>query len=393
MQTNPQKNQQVYLDFNATSSLDSGLVEAIPGALKYWGNASSIHWAGQNSKTVLREARQNLAMALSISPLEIVFTSGGSESNTTVIKGVFDELKNSSRNEYITTQVEHPSIIKTFQSLEALGAKVHYLKVSRSGELDMAQLNSLLSEKTALVSVMAANNETGVIFPVKEISRLAKAVGAKMHSDCVQAFGKIPLNLKDLDVDFASISGHKFYSLKGTGLLYCKKGNTLPSLILGGGQERHRRGGTENILGIFAMGFMAKKIDQVAIQQERLSNLRDKFESRVLAEISQVSVNHAKALRLPNTSSLIVKDVDGESLLMSLDVQGYAVSTGAACSSGNPEPSPVLLAIGLTRDEAQNSLRVSFGWCTTEAEVSAFIEVMKEVVTRLRKIKKEAEAV
>lgn len=388
-----QKTPHVYLDFNATSSLDPRLVEAIPQALTAWGNPSSIHWAGQNSKTVLREARQSLAQALSTSPLEIVFTSGGSESNNTVIKGVFAESKNSTRTEYITTQIEHPSVIKTFEYLETLGAKVHYLKVSRAGEIDLEQYQAVLSEKTALVSVMRANNETGLLLPVKEMAALAKAKGALFHADCVQAFGKIPLDLKDLGVDFASISGHKFYSLKGSGLLYCKKGHTLPSLIFGGRQERQRRGGTENMLGIFAMGFMASKISEVEMQKERLEKLRNSFETKVLSEISQVSVNHDKAPRLPNTSSLVVKDVDGESLLMSLDVKGFAVSTGAACSSGNPEPSPVLLAIGLSRDEAQNSLRVSFGWTTTEAQVQDFIEAMKEVVARLRKIKQEAEAV
>lgn len=388
-----EKTPHIYLDFNATSSLDPSLAAAIPNALSAWGNPSSIHWAGRNSKAILREARQSIANALSVSSLEIVFTSGGSESNNTVIKGIYEENKNSNRTEYITTEIEHPSVMKTFEYLETLGAKVHYLKVSKKGLIDLEQYEKVLSEKTALVSVMFANNETGVILPVKEMAVQAHAKGALFHSDCVQAFGKIPLSLKDLGVDFASMSGHKFYALKGIGVLYCKKGQTVPSLILGGGQERHRRGGTENILGIYSMGFMAQKISEVEIQKERIEKLRNSFEARLLAEISEVSVNHSEVQRLPNTSSLIIPGVDGESMLMSLDVKGFAVSTGAACSSGNPEPSPVLLAIGLTRDQAQNSLRVSFGWTTTSDQVDKFIEAIKEVVIRLRKIKAEAEAV
>jgi cysteine desulfurase len=197
-------------------------------------------------------------------------------------------------------------------------------------------------------------------------------------------FGKLPLDVKDLDVDFASFSGHKFYSVKGTGVLYVKKGGNVSSLVQGGAQERHRRGGTENTLGIGALGVAVRRMEQVAEKAKELSALRDYMEARILNEISEVTLTAAETVRLPNTSSLVLKGVDGETMLMSLDIQGYAVSTGAACSSGNPEPSPVLLAMGLTRAEAQNSLRLSLGWDTTQNEIDGFIEALKNVVQRLR---------
>ena len=384
-------NSKHYFDHNATSPLSAKVAEQVPSFLAEWGNPSSIHFASRGPKTIIRETRQNLATALGVSPLEFIFTSGGSESNNTVLQGLWHELKisGSDKNEWITTEVEHPSIMKTMKMLEQWGAQVHYLKVNRDGQIDLEQYQNLLSQKTALVSVMYANNETGVIFPIQKMADMAHQAGALFHSDCVQAFGKIELNLKDLHVDFASFSAHKFYSLKGTGVLFAKKGTSFESLIQGGGQERHRRGGTENTLGIASLGVMVQELKNVKVQSERMKSLRDHFEKRVITEISDVCVTSSSASRLPNTSSLVLKGCDGETMLMSLDIQGYAVSTGAACSSGSPEPSPVLLAIGLTRGEAQNSLRVSFGWENTLSEVDEFVDVLKKVVTRLRSIEDE----
>jgi cysteine desulfurase len=377
---------QIYLDHNATTPLSTKVLTRLPEALAFWGNPSSIHWAGQQVKTLLRTARQSLAQGLGVSPLELVFTAGGSESNNTVIKGVFHHFKNSDRTEYITTDIEHPSVIKAFQWIEEQGAKVHFLKVNRSGEIDLARYRQILSSNTALVSVMAANNETGVLFPIREMAKEAHTAGALFHSDCVQMFGKLPLNLKELDLDFASISAHKFYALKGTGVLYSKKGNQVPPLVHGGGQERHRRGGTENTPGIFALGVMAGELSKVSEMAREVAALRDHLEKRVLHEIPNVTVTHGKALRLPNTSSLVLQDVDGETLLMSLDVKGFAVSTGAACSSGSPEPSPVLTAVGLEPKEAQSSLRVSLGWESTPEEIDDFVDVLKATVERLREL-------
>lgn len=376
----------VYLDHNATTPPSREVRALIHDSLDNWGNASSIHFSGRRPKSMLREARQNLARLLKVDPLELVFTSGGSESNNAVIKSVFDS---SSRSEFITSQIEHPSVIKSFRYLEALGAKVHFVPVSRDGELDLEFYQSVLSEETALVSIMLANNETGTILPVRELAEMAHAKGALFHSDCVQALGKLPVNLQDLGVDFATFSAHKFYALKGTGLLYIKRNTPFEPLVHGGGQERHRRGGTENTLGIFALGVQARKLGLVADQMKRVQLLRDHFESRVLRDIPDAQVTAKNGPRLPNTSSLVIAGVDGETLLMSLDLKGYAVSTGAACSSGNPEPSPVLLAMGLTRDEAQSSLRVSLGWETSFEDLDGFFETLRETVRRLRRLSEQ----
>lgn len=376
----------IYFDHNATTPIFGDVVARLPQALESWGNPSSIHFASRGPKAILRESRQKLATLLGTQSLELIFTSGGSESNNTVIRGVFENCKNSERKEFITSAVEHPSVLKTFQWLETQGAKVHYLAVDLNGNIDLETYRKVLSTKTALVSVMFANNETGVVFPIQEMTKLAHNQGALFHTDAVQALGKVSLNLKELGVDFASFSAHKFYAIKGTGVLYVKTGYELPPLIFGGAQERRRRGGTENVLGIFALGVMAEKKDLIAEKAKELEVLRNHFESEVLKRISLVTVNHQAANRLSNTSSLIIQGVDGETMLMSLDLLGFGVSTGAACSSGNPEPSPVLLAIGLTREQAQNSLRVSLGWETTRAQVDEFVVALVEVVERLRAI-------
>lgn len=376
-----------YLDFNATTPLSLEVAGKVPEVLQIWGNPSSIHWAGQATKTVLREARQNVAAALGVSPLELIFTSGGSEANNTVLQSFFEKSRDLERNEFITTEIEHPSILKALAHLRELGAVVHTISIDREGQLDWEHFQTVLSEKTALVSMMLANNETGLLLPIREIAEKAHAVGAKMHTDAVQALGKIPLNLQELGVDFASFSAHKFYALKGIGVLYSKKGNDLRPLIFGGGQERHRRGGTENTLGIWSLGFMTGKHAEIARKAECVRFLRDHLEARITSEISNVKITHGNASRLPNTSSLVISGIDGETLLMSLDVKGYAVSTGAACSSGSPEPSPVLLSLGLSRDEAQSSLRVSLGWTTTQEEIESFVDTLKGVVERLRELK------
>lgn len=374
----------VYLDSNATTGLSAELQSQLPAFLREFGNPSSIHWASRGPKTVLRETRQELAKQLGCHPLELVFTSGGSESNNTVIRMAFEAFAHTERGEFITSQVEHPSVIKAFQHLETLGAVVHYVPVDLDGQLDLDFFNSHLSERTALVSIMLANNETGTIFPVKALAEKAHAVGALFHSDCVQALGKIPLRLQDLGVDYASFSAHKFYALKGSGILYAKRGAPYVSMIHGGGQERHRRGGTENTLGIFALGLQARRLGETAEHAEQMKDLRDYFEMKLARDISGVKVTAKNGPRLPNTSSLVIPGVDGETLLMSLDLKGYAVSTGAACSSGNPEPSPVLLAMGLSREEAQSSLRVSLGWETTVEEIDAFLLTLKKTVEHLR---------
>lgn len=381
-----EKKSPIYLDFNATSPIASEIAENIGPVLAAWGNPSSIHWAGQQTKKIIREARLSLAKALNISPLEIVFTSGGSEANNTVLLSVFEKNQGSNRNQFITSAIEHPSVLKTLEKLEGKGAIVHRIEINSAGELNWTHFKKVLGPQTALVSMMLANNETGLILPIEEITRLSHAAGAQVHTDAVQALGKIPVDLEQLKVDYASFSAHKFYALKGCGFLFSRKGNDLQALILGGGQERHRRSGTENTVGIWAMGKVAERALEIPLQAERLQVLRDQMEKKIKIEITSVQVNHQKNNRLPNTSSLVIAGVDGETLLMSLDVKGFAVSTGAACSSGNPEPNPVLLSLGLSREEAQASLRVSFGWTTTADQVQDFVEALKSVVIRLREL-------
>lgn len=383
---NVQSQTQYYFDCNATSPVSPEVLSRLGDWALQWGNPSSIHWAGRKPKALLREARGHLAQELAVSPLELIFTSGGSESNATVLKSIF---ASATKNHFITSAVEHPSVLKTMNALFALGARVDFIPVSKSGFLDLDFFKEKLNYQTALVSVMAANNETGHLFPIAKITELAHQKEALVHTDAVQALGKIPVDLKVWNVDYASFSAHKFYALKGTGLLYAKRGAPLEALILGGGQERHRRGGTENVLGIAAFGHMAGFLNLTIQKQKEIESLRDHFEARVAAEISGVKITGKRAPRLANTSSLVIAAIDGETLLMSLDLQGYAVSTGAACSSGNPEPSPVLLAMGLTREEAQSSLRISLGWGQTLNEVDGFVDVLKAIVFRLRKIQVE----
>ncbi|MES2965903.1 MAG: cysteine desulfurase family protein [Bdellovibrionota bacterium] len=382
----------VYLDHNATTPIARRVRERVPGWLELWGNPSSIHQSGRGPKTLMRDSRETIANYLGVNPLELVFTSGGSEANNLALKGVFESFQKPElyarefRNRYLISSVEHPSIKRTAEYLRSRGAIVETIPVKRNGEIDLAAYETLLTKETALVSVMLANNETGVVHPIKEMAALARSRGALFHTDGVQALGKIEFSLKELGVDLASFSGHKFYALKGAGVLFVKRGVQLESLIHGGGQERHRRGGTENMLAIASLASMCEMSAEVPLRAREMEVLRDHFESRVLEEIPLTSVTAHESTRLPNTSSLLIPGVDGEILLMNLDLRGFSVSTGAACSSGSPEPSPTLLAMGLTRAEAQSSLRVGLGWSTTREEIDRFVETLKDVVRHLRAI-------
>ncbi len=390
----------VYFDNNATTPLDQSLKAELWSIMDLWGNPSSIHWAGQSVKGVIRKSRQQIAHALSISPLEIIFTSGGSEANSTAIRSIFHEIyeqkksaeQSLAKQEFITSTVEHPSVKKAFQWIESQGYPVHWIGFDKAGHFDFAKFESVLNEKTALVSVMLVNNETGLINPIQEIARRAKEFGAWVHTDAVQAFSKTPVDIKSLGVHYASFSGHKFYALKGSGFLFAEKGAPLYPLVFGGGQERHRRGGTENSLGIFSMGYMAEKISNSSFfrsQLEKISSLRDHFEKRVLTEIPDVIINHQSSHRVGSTSSVVIRGAEGEALLMALDMKGFAISTGSACSSGSSLPSACLLAYGLTLDEARNTLRVSFGWQNEKDEVDAFVDELKKIVERLRHLQQQ----
>ncbi|MBL7543628.1 MAG: cysteine desulfurase [Bdellovibrionaceae bacterium] len=380
----------VYLDHNATTPVDTSLYEFIPNWLSQFGNPSSIHQASRGPRTLIREARHHIAETLGVSPLEIVFNSGASEGNNSIIKSVWDR-KGVERNEFICSSVEHPSVMKAMQAIQKKGAVIHWIPVNRDGELDMAFVQRVLSHKTALISVMSANNETGTLFPVAQLVPLARAAGALIHSDCVQVFGKQALNLKELGVDYATFSGHKFYALKGSGFMYLKKTAPFVSLIDGGAQERFRRGGTENTLGVAAMGHIVQKMKSINLTGvwADIQSHRDFFETEVRTHIPGVHVTAQKSPRLGNTSHVMIQGIDAETLLINLDLDGFFVSTGAACSSGNPEPSPVLLSMGFSRQEAQTSLRISLGWNSKRSDMERFVERLKDIVARLRQMKKE----
>ena len=287
--------------------------------------------------------------------------------------------------------MEHPSILQQREVLEAMGFEVLKIPVNLQGEYDLDFYGQALNEKTALVSVMLANNEIGVLAPLQEMAEKAKTLGAFFHSDMVQGLGKIPFSLETLRVDMASFSSHKIYAMKGAGALYVKKGTPFSSLTRGGSQERGRRAGTENLAAIASFAFMADQINPLEVEQ-KLKPLRDGFETWITKHIAGVSILGQNSPRLPNTSCFLVDSVSGESLLMNLDIRGHSVGTGAACSSGNPEPSPVLLALGLSRSQAQSSLRISLGKETTEDQLMSLAENLKEVVEYLRGLNSMDEA-
>lgn len=380
----------IYFDHNATTPVDQSLLPLVDTWIKEWANPSSIYSISRNPKKILREARASIANKLGVHPLEIIFTSGGSESNNLAIKGLVNYFKKTNKDTILSSSVEHPSVLKTFKYLGLQGMNVHFIPANKSGDLDQDFLiDKLKNNKVGLVSVMAANNETGILHPISVISELAHSHGALMHTDAVQLMGKTVFDFKSMGVDLASFSAHKFYSLKGAGFLYCRKGLPLESLIHGGGQERSRRAGTENTLAIAAMKHMVDHLIQIESKLSEVQKVRDYFESEVVLNISNVEITAQKPNRLVNTSHLIIEGVDGENLLMNLDLKGFNVSTGAACSAGSPEPSPALLAMGFTRAEAQSSLRVSFGQSNTMNEVDLFIATLKEVVPYLREIKNQ----
>ena len=376
----------VYLDHNATTAPRPLAIKEAKTALKFWGNPSSVHQTARYAKALQWSARQNLSRFLDCHPLEIIFTSGASESNNHALKALFQNPSQNNRNELIISSVEHPSVLSVADFLSRKGVKVHKIPVSKQGLLDEDFFTEHLSEKTLLVSIMAANNETGVLFPIKKLAQKAQQKGALFHSDMVQLLGKHNLSLKDWAVDLASFSAHKFYGLKGCGLLYCKKGIPLESFIHGGPQERGRRAGTENLPGIAAFGAVAKEGYKILKKHKQIKILRDEMEKDILSSLSGVQVVGAKSPRLNNTSCLLISGVDGETLLMNLDLKGIAVSVGSACGSGKMESSAVLTAMGWGVPSSFGSVRISLGYGTSKKQVSYFKKIFIKTVNRLRQL-------
>ncbi|MBI5598475.1 MAG: cysteine desulfurase NifS [Deltaproteobacteria bacterium] len=375
----------IYFDHNATTPVQAEVFEAmLPFLRDEWGNPSSIHWAGRAPRKAVEEARDKVCRFLNCSAAELIFTSSGSESDNLAIKGTAF-AKKSKGNHIITTKVEHPAVLNTCKYLEREGFEVTYLGVDADGMLSLDELRAAIRPQTILITIMYVNNETGVIFPVDEIGKIAEVHAVTFHTDAVQAAGKLPLDVKLLRCDLLSISGHKLYAPKGVGALYVKKGARLIPLIHGGHHERNRRGGTENVSGIAGLGraceIAARDMDK---ETERLGRLKHRLERGLMDRIPHVKLNGHSEKRIANTANLSFEFVEGESLLLNLDMIGIAASSGSACTSGSLEPSHVLVSMGLTPEISHGSVRFSLGRANTEEEVDYLIEKMPPIVERMR---------
>jgi cysteine desulfurase len=376
----------IYLDHNATTPVDPAVLDAmLPYFSAEFGNASSIHTFGQRSRAAVETAREQVAALLNARPQEIVFTSGGTESDNHAIFGM--ALQSATSSHIITTTIEHEAVLNACQAMEKRGVGVTYLGVNRDGQIDPEELRLAIRPETVLVTVMHANNELGTIQPLDEIGRIAAEAEVYFHTDAVQSAGKIRIDVKALQLDLLSISGHKFYAPKGVGALFIKSGTKLQQLLYGGHHQRGFRPGTENVAGIVGLG-KAAEIARLSLEQDaaRISRLRDALEQGLLARIPDARVNAAHAPRTPNTTNITFAGLEGEALIIALDLKGVACSTGAACSSGAVEPSHVLTAIGLSAAEARASIRFSLGRLTTESEIAAALEIVPAAVAQLRSI-------
>ena len=377
------KDRRVYVDYNATTPLRSEVKDAIVFDLDIYGNASSLHTSGRQARARVEEARKAIALLLGSDPASIIFTSGGSESNNAVFQ-TMRQLQ-SDRNEFITTQIEHPCVLNSAEFTKEQGFKVHFIPVDEYGKIKMEALKAALSEKTLFVSVMMANNEIGTIQDIKEITRLAKEAGAYCHTDAVQALGKIPVDVKDMGIDYLTVSAHKIYGPKGIGALYIKKDAPFLPLIHGGHQEEGLRAGTYNNLGILGFGKAAelarRDLDEY---QKKISALRDKLRDGLLNKIPDIKINGHPVDILPNTLNVSFAGAEGEAILLSMDIEGIEASTGSACASGSLEPSHVLLATGIGPELAHGSIRFSLGWQTTGEDVDYIIEKLPPIIKRLR---------
>jgi cysteine desulfurase len=383
----------IYLDNNATTQLDPAVIEEMqPFLTKYYGNPSSGYGFAAIARRAIDLARERLAALLGCEPTEIVFTSGGTESNNAVINS---GLQFEARGKHvITSAVEHSAVLRPCQDLAQRGCDVTFLCVDQDGTLDLTELEGAIRPGTALVSIMWANNETGVIFPIEKIAEICRQKGALFHTDAVQATGKIPMRLRDTTINFLSLSAHKFHGPKGVGALYVSRRTRFSPLIAGGGQENGRRGGTENVASIVGLGKAAElALKYLAEGQCNIRSLRDRFEKSVLKVVSGASVNGAGAARLPNTSSFSFEDIESPAALLLLDRQGICCSAGSACRTGSQEASHVLRAMNPSGDGARRSLRFSFGRFNADAEIDRAIEVVPRVIEKLRHLSPAREPV
>jgi cysteine desulfurase len=377
----------IYMDHNATTPLREEVLEAMmPYLVEHFGNASSLHSFGIKTRSAIEEARGVVAKALRCKPEEIVFTGSGTESDNQAIKGV--AYANRKRGDHIiTSRIEHHAVLHTCQYLEKQGFKVTYLPVDSYGMVDPEDVRKAITDRTILVSIMHANNEVGTIQPIEEIGKVAKEKGVYFHTDAVQTFGKLPINVDELGVDLLSISAHKLYGPKGVGVLYIRKGTRVDSLLHGGHHERGRRASTENVAGIVGLAKAIElRMGEMEEEARRLEKLRDRLYEGIKERIDHVYLNGHPKKRLPGTLSVCFEYIEGESIIMGLDLKGVAVSSGSACTSASLEPSHVLLAMGVHPAIAQGSIRFSLGRGNTDEDVDYVIEALPGIVSRLRKM-------
>jgi len=375
------------MDNSATTPVKKEVLdEMLPYFSEKYGNPSSIYSLGSKSKNAVENARDKVAKVLGAKPNEIFFTAGGSESDNWAIKGIAYANKDKG-NHIITTKIEHHGILHTCQYLERQGFKVTYLDVDEYGMVDLDELRESITDETILITIMFANNEIGTIQPIKEIGQIAKEKNIYFHTDAVQAIGHVKIDVDDLNIDLLSLSAHKFYGPKGIGALYIRQGVKIHSLIEGGAQERSRRAGTENVPGIVGLGKAIElAYENIDEHNEKLIKLRERLIKKIFENISHVRLNGHPEKRLPGNVSFCFEFIEGESLLLSLDMEGIAGSSGSACTSGSLDPSHVLLAIGLPHEIAHGSLRLSLGDFNTEEEVDYVVEKLVEIVQRLREM-------
>lgn len=375
-----------YLDHNATTPVDEQVRVAVAEAMRdEFGNASSVHHFGQRAKARLDDARADVAALVGGQPSEVVFTSGGTEADNFAIRGVAEALEPLGRRHLVASAIEHEAVLTTLRALERRGWRVTRVPPDRHGVVQPDAIAGALADDTALLSLMHANNEVGTLQPVAACAALAHARGIVVHTDAVQSVGKVPVDVQALDVDLLSLSGHKFYGPKGVGALWIRRGTRLLSAMTGGKQERSRRAGTENVPAIVGLGVAARLAAARMTDDGRAqAAMRDTLEAAVLARVDDSHVNGAGAPRVPNTTNIGFAGIEAEALLIALDLDGFAVSTGSACSSGTLEPSHVLKAMGLPLHDTQNALRISLGRHTTDAEIAALVEALPPIVARLR---------
>ena len=376
----------IYVDNNATTQVaPEVLEEMLPYFSEYYGNPSSMHTFGGMVEQKIVEARERLAGLLGASPDEIIFTSCGTESDSTAIRAAI--LSNPKKKHILTSRVEHPAIKNLFEYLSKNGYRATFVPVDRKGRLDLDYLYQHLSEDTAIVSLMWANNESGVIFPIEEIGSVLKEKGIVFHTDAVQAVGKIPIDLNEVDVDMLSLSGHKLHGPKGIGALYVRKGTKYSPFLIGGHQEKGRRGGTENVASIIGLGKASElAAENLMDKNKRVKRLRDKLETELLSRIPNAMINGDIENRLPNTTSIAFEYVEGEAILLMMDEFGICASSGSACTSGSLEPSHVLRAMGVPFTAAHGSIRFSLSTYNTEEEIDVIIEKLPPIIERLREL-------